>query len=436
MSDENVCYAQSSRGAALFWTTLAFFGGFAGVSAFGPIVSKLKDALALSPLAMGLMAASPALTGSLLRIPFGAMVDRMGGKKPILILLVLAALGIAGITMMFWMYPAPTPSQYPFFLIFGMLCGSGIAVFSVGIPTVSYWYPQKTQGSALAIYAGLGNLAPGLFALLLPFLVISLGFSASYVIWSALLVVLVVLILLFMKDAPYFQYREMGIDIDPDALLLACGEELVPSGTAMESIRKAGSDWRTWILTYFYFVTFGGFIALTVWFPTYWSQLHHVSLVKAGGLTALYSLSASLLRVLGGYASDKIGGEKVTLLSFVVVGIGALFMGVSATSGGLATAGMMIMALGMGFANAAVFKLVPKYSPAAVGGAAGIVGGLGAFGGFVIPPLMGLFVKYKGLPGYSHGFYVFLGLSAAALMLFGVLHRASAEPGKEAVAAP
>ncbi|MDP4979961.1 MAG: MFS transporter, partial [Desulfobacterales bacterium] len=393
MNDENVCYAQSSRGAALFWTTLAFFGGFAGVSAFGPIVSKLKVSLDLSPLLMGLLAASPALSGSLLRIPFGAMVDRTGGKKPILILLALAAAGIAGITLMFWIYPAPFPAQYPLFLLFGVLCGCGIAVFSVGIPSVSYWYPQKKQGSALAIYAGLGNLAPGMFALLLPFLVVSLGFTISYVLWFGLIFVLVFLVLVFMKDAPYFQYREMGIDIDPDALLLACGEELVPSGTAMQSLRKAASDWRTWILTCLYFVSFGGFIALTVWLPTYWAELFAMSLVKAGGLTALYSLSASLLRVLGGFASDRLGGERITLVSFIFVGIGALAMMLAAGSTGMAITGEVILALGMGFANAAVFKLVPKYSPAAVGGAAGIVGGLGAFGGFVIPPLMGLFVK-------------------------------------------
>ena len=205
MVETNVCYAHSSKEKALFWTTLAFFGGFAGVSAFGPIVSKLKDALALSPFLMGLMVACPALTGSLLRIPFGAMVDRMGGKKPILILLGLAALGIAGITLLFYIYPAPQPSQYPLFLLFGILCGSGIAVFSVGIPTVSYWYPQKVQGSALAIYAGLGNLAPGLFALLLPLLVVSIGFTLSYVFWFAILAALVLVVAVFMKDAPYFQ---------------------------------------------------------------------------------------------------------------------------------------------------------------------------------------------------------------------------------------
>ncbi len=433
MNDENVCYAQSSRGAALFWTTLAFFGGFAGVSAFGPIVSKLKSSLALSPLLMGLLAASPALTGSLLRIPFGAMVDRTGGKKPILILLALAAAGIAGITLMFWIYPVPFPAQYSLFLLFGVLCGCGIAVFSVGIPSVSYWYPQKKQGSALAIYAGLGNLAPGMFALLLPYLVVSLGFTFSYVMWFGLIFALVVLVTVFMKDAPYFQYRDMGIDIDPDALLLACGEELVPSGTAMQSLRKAASDWRTWILTYLYFVSFGGFIALTVWLPTYWAEYFTMSLVQAGGLTALYSLSTSLLRVLGGFTSDRLGGERVALVSFAIVGIGALAMMLAAGSAGMAVTGEVVLALGMGFANAAVFKLVPKYSPAAVGGAAGIVGGLGAFGGFVIPPLMGLFVKINGAAGYAQGFGVFIGLSVLSIVLIAILNRQAPVKVRDAI---
>ncbi len=433
MENENVCYAQSRKEVALFWTTLAFFGGFAGVSAFGPIVAKLKDTMALSPLLMGLLAACPALSGSLLRIPFGAMVDRMGGKKPILILLGLAACGIAGIMTMFYLHPEPQSGHYLLFALFGVLCGSGIAVFSVGIPTVSYWYPQKKQGSALAIYAGLGNLAPGMFAMLLPFLVVTIGFTVSYILWLSMLAVLLALIGIYMKDAPYFQYRQMGIDIDPDALLFACGEELVPSGTALQSLKTAGADWRTWILTYFYFVTFGGFIALTVWFPTYWAEYHHYSLVMAGGLTALYSLSASLLRVLGGYTADRIGGEKVTLYSFVVVAAGALLVVVAAQSALAALAGEMLLALGMGFANAAVFKLVPKYSPTAVGGAAGIVGGLGAFGGFVVPPLMGLFIKFSGAPGYAQGFFVFLVLSVVALLLFGVLYRFSTSGSKVAL---
>jgi NNP family nitrate/nitrite transporter-like MFS transporter len=434
MSEGAACYAKSSRGAALTWTTLAFFAGFAGVSAFGPIVTKLKQSMALSPLLMGLLAASPALTGSLLRIPFGAMVDRMGGKKPILILLGLAVAGITAITVLFSFFPTPQPSHYPLFLLAGILCGCGIAVFSVGIPTVSYWYPQKKQGTALAIYAGLGNMAPGMFAMALPFLVVSLGFAISYVLWLGMLLCLLVVFWLYMKDAPYFQYKEMGIEIDEDALFFACGEELIPSGTVTESLRKAGSSWRTWILTAFYFVTFGGFIALTVWFPTYWREYFGVSLVLAGSLTALYSLSASILRVFGGFTADRIGGEKTVFLSFVVVTGGAIIMMLASGSLALAVTGEMLLALGMGFANAAVFKLVPKYTPETVGGSAGIVGGLGAFGGFVIPPVMGLFVKLSGVEGYSQGFAVFLGLSLLSIVLFAILNRYAPKSAAEAAA--
>lgn len=421
--NDNVCHAGSSPREALTWTTVAFFGGFAGVSAFGPIIPTLKQNMDLSPLLMGLLAASPALTGSLLRIPFGAMVDRTGGKTPIMILLSMAVLGVAGITLMFGLFPSPAPIHYPFFLLFGILSGCGIATFSVGIPAVSYWYPQKAQGSALAVYAGLGNLAPGLFAMLLPSMVVWMGFTLSYVLWLGFLILLVGLVFRYMQDAPYFQYKELGIEIDPQALMLACGEELLPSGKAMDSIRKAAGDWRTWILTYFYFITFGGFIALTVWFPTYWSESFAVGLVQAGMMTAAYSLSASLLRVLGGYAADRIGGERLTLLSFVAVAVGALLMVLLSGSFSVAAVGMLLLALGMGFANAAVFKLVPKYMPATVGGAAGIVGGLGAFGGFVIPPVMGMFVKYGGSAGYARGFGVFLVLSLVAVALVAVLNR-------------
>ena len=425
-AEENVCYAVSNPRAALAWTTLAFFAGFAGVSAFGPIVPKLKQALDVGPFLMGILAASPALTGSLLRIPFGALVDRMGGKKPILILLALAAAGVAGITVMFSLGGPPRPAHFPFFLIFGILCGCGIAVFSVGVPAVSYWYPQRKQGTALAVYGGLGNLAPGMFALMLPFLVERLGFTWSYVAWLVALLAMTYLVFARMRDAPYFQYKEMGMDIDPDALLLACGEELVPTGKAMDSIRRAGADWRTWALTYFYFITFGGFIALTVWFPTFWVEGFKASLLQAGLLTAAFSLSASLLRVVGGIAADKLGGLLVAQVAFLVVAAGALTLIAGQGSFHTAFLGQMLLALGMGVANAAVFKLVPKFTPKAVGGAAGIIGGLGAFGGFVLPPVMGLFVRMQGESGYVQGFYVFLGLAASAMILFAILKRSAA----------
>jgi NNP family nitrate/nitrite transporter-like MFS transporter len=106
-----------------------------------------------------------------------------------------------------------------------------------------------------------------------------------------------------------------------------------------------------------------------------------------------------------------------------MVAIGAILMAITTTSFATALAGQMILALGMGFANAAVFKLVPKYSPMSVGGAAGIVGGLGAFGGFVIPPLMGVFVKAYGNSGYAWGYIVFVCLALVSLVVFVILSR-------------
>jgi NNP family nitrate/nitrite transporter-like MFS transporter len=239
--------------------------------------------------------------------------------------------------------------------------------------------------------------------------------------WLAFLFVVILLFSLFMKDAPYFQYREMGFDIDKEALLIACGEELVPTGAMMASIKKAAGDYRTWILTAFYFVSFGGFIGLTVWFPTYWKEYFGVSLVQAGLLTALYSLSTSILRVIGGVLSDRKGGEKVVAVSFLIITAGAVLLTLPYGSFGVAVAGQLLLAAGMGFANAAVFKLVPKFTPAAVGGTAGIIGGLGAFGGFVIPIFMGLCVKSLGRSGYPFGFMIFVVLPTASLLLFVLL---------------
>jgi len=113
----------------------------------------------------------------------------------------------------------------------------------------------------------------------------------------------------------------------------------------------------------------------------------------------------------------------VAQLSFVVVAAGSLAIFAFGDSMMAAFMGQMLLALGMGVANAAVFKLVPRFTPKAVGGAAGIIGGLGAFGGFALPPIMGLFVRMNGAAGYSQGFVVFLGLSLAGLAFLMVLKK-------------
>ena len=147
---------------ALWSATLGFFVGFAAVALFGPSANRFQQVMGLGPLAVGFLVAVPALSGSLLRIPFSAWVDTSGGRKPFLWLLSLSLVGMIGLTIVVWfLYPTHlTRASYPLLMFLGALSGCGIATFSEGISQVSYWFPQREQGRALAIFAGLGNIAP------------------------------------------------------------------------------------------------------------------------------------------------------------------------------------------------------------------------------------------------------------------------------------
>jgi NNP family nitrate/nitrite transporter-like MFS transporter len=414
----------SSQG--LFGATLGFFIGFAAVSLFGPTAQKFKDVMDLSPVLVGLLVAAPALSGSLLRIPFSAWVDTTGGRKPFLVLLFLSIAGMLGLFLVVYLlYPNHlTSSLYPMLLLLGVLSGCGIATFSVGISQVSYWYPLSRQGWALGTYAGIGNIAPGLFSFLLPVALAAWGLAGSYLAWLVFLVVGTGLYYLWGRNAWYFQL--VAQKIEPTKAKQTAreeyGQEIFPAGSLTDSLVLSAKVWKTWCLVVIYFTTFGGFIALTAWLPTYWTSYFAAAAVTAGLLTALYSILTSVIRVVGGSVSDKLGGENTALLALCTMLIGGVVMTAS-HSFGLSVFGEILMALGMGVGNAAVFKLVPQNVPQAVGGAAGWVGGLGAFGGFAIPPIMGEFVRSQGSAGYALGFIVFIALSLISLTVGYTLKR-------------
>jgi NNP family nitrate/nitrite transporter-like MFS transporter len=409
----------------LFGATLGFFAGFAAVALFGPTANKFKDVMQLTPVMIGFLVAIPSLSGSLLRIPFGAWVDTTGGRKPFLILLWLSVAGMAGLLLVvYFLYPnGLTTALYPLLLVLGILCGCGIATFSVGISQVSYWFPQKRQGAALGTYAGLGNLAPGLFSFLIPLALTSLNLFWAYLLWLLFLLVGVVLYQFFGLNAYYFQLRDHGAAPEiARQQAQELGQEIFPKGKARETLLAAARIWKTWLLVLIYFTSFGGFIALTAWLPTYWKSFYGVDAITAGVLTAVFSLTASLIRVWGGNLADKLGGEKTALLSLGTMLAGALVMSLSHIYS-LSVLGEVLMALGMGVTNAAVFKLVPLYVNRAVGGASGWIGGLGAFGGFAIPPILGAVVRSQGLDGYATGFATFVVLAFLSLGLAYLLQR-------------
>ena len=405
--------------------TTGFFIGFAAVALFGPTAQRMKDGLELSPLMLAFLVAIPSLSGSLLRIPFSAWVDTTGGRKPFLVLLGLSILGMAGLTgLIVWAYPDRlSPGLFPVLLLLGALSGCGIATFSVGASQVAYWHPQRSQGSALGVYAGLGNLAPGIFTFLLPFALNALGLDGSYLVWLLLLVLGTVLYYLLGRNSPYFQLREQGASADQAAeLARRAGQENFPAGSLAASLSRSARIWKTWALVGIYFTTFGGFVALTAWLPTYWSAYLGAGVVLSGALTGAFSIGASVLRVVGGRLADRLGGENTALLALLFILAGALVMSLS-RSLGLSLAAELLLAAGMGIGNGAVFKLVPQAAPEAVGGVSGWVGGLGAFGGFVIPPVLGAAAR-GGQAGYAAGFGLFALLALVSLLFTYLLKRA------------
>ena len=422
----NAIKIKGSPARGLAAATLGFFFGSAAISLFGPSATKLNEVMELSPSMLGLLVAIPTLSGSLLRIPFGASVDENGGRKSFLWLMVLSVIGLAGLSLLLTThYPDNMEGTYWLILLFGCLSGCGVATFSVGAGQTSYWYPKNKQGFALGIFGGFGTLGAGVFALILPVLLQSVGFVSAYHIWTAFMILGTILYAVISCNAYFFQYRTKGFSEDESKKMATeAGQELFPAGNMKQSLIISAKIPETWILVIAYFVTFGGFMALTAWLPTYWQKTHGLSATQAGLYTAVYACLAALLRIPGGSISDRIGGLKVSMFAIALLGSVSIIMAFSSNwiLSGICT---LVIAVAFGLNNAAIMKLVPVDVSKSVGGASGWVGGLGAFGGFVIPPVLGKVVDVMGITGYYRGFFTFTVLSIIVLLIlyFGLVVR-------------
>ena len=345
--------------AGLTTGTWGFFVGFAAVALYGPAAKYFLDQMHLGGLALGLLVAAPQLTGSLLRIPFGAWVDRVGGRLPMLTLFGLSLVGMWGLV----------------FILMAPMAESAISPRAYS----HCYFPMPLPAGDLP-----GLTSPG---------------SRSF--WSGLRSMSGLRGMLISSNCAN---KASNLE-DSRRIASEKGEELFPNERVWQAIISAAEEPRTWGLVALYFVSFGGFLALTAWFPTYWISLHHMDVKSAAALGGLgFSLLAAIIRVFGGVISERIGGERAAVIAFVAVLAGALLL-TFVQEFSLALGGELLIALGMGVGNAAVFKMVPKYVPQAVGGAAGIVGGLGALGGFIIPPFLGAVVDALGTQGYAGGFF-------------------------------
>ncbi len=405
--------------------TLGFAAGLTTIVFYGVAGPQFKERLGLSGAMLGMLLSSPHLTKALLRIVFGAWADELGGKRPLLILLITTLTGMGGLLFVLHVYgDALNMAAFPILIVCGLLAGAGGATFSVGIPMTSFWYPAKRQGYSLGVVAGAGNISPGLMNYVMPLLILTWGLAGAYLFWFLLVFLATAVFAVFGIDAYYFQLKQRGVNEEKAReIARAAGQEVFPAGNGKESLKVSARNPRTWVLVLLYTVSFGGgFTALAAWLPTYFILFHAVDVATAGLLAGVFTVYGSLTRIPGGILSDRWGGERVTTMGFAIMLLGSTvsMMSYSVVPG---CVGTMILATGMGLANAGIFGLVPKYVPRAVGGASGWIGGVGGLGTLIVLPLLGTFVDQMGSTGYAQGFIIFVILSAACMIVGFLLNR-------------
>ena len=377
--------APSGNTLQLVLATGAFaicFAVFGSVSAMMP---SLKETLRLSPFQVSVAIALPVLLGSLGRIPLGIFTDRYGGR------VVFSAVMAVSIVPAFLIGLISTYWQL---LLCGLFIGIALAVFSVGVGFVSGWYPPERQGAALGIY-GAGNVGQSLAAFGSPMIAGALGFKWGFWVFGVLLVLWLCVFLAAARNAP----------------------RRAPAKTLSDITRPLKNP-LSWLLSLYYFLTFGGFVAMGSYLPTFLTEMFHLTKQDAGLRTAGFVLLATLMRPPGGILADRVGGKRILYWVFPATAAMALLMACPYIS--TFTIGALGMAAVIGLGNGAVFKLVPEYFPNSVGAVTGLVGAAGGLGGFFPPLVVGTVKQATG--AFTFGF-VFL--SAFALICLVVLWRTS-----------
>jgi len=374
---------KSSPALQLTLATGAFalcFAVFGTMSAMMPILSKQMH---LTPVEKSIAVALPVLLGSLGRIPLGMLTDRFGGRIVFSVVMVLSIIPA---------FLMGTVTNYQELLAYGFFIGVALASFSVGVGFVSGWYSADRQGYALGVY-GAGNIGQSLAAFGSPFIAAAAGIRWGFWTFGVLLTIWLVIYALMARNAP-----RKG-----------------PVKSFSDTVRPL-KDGRSWVLSLYYFLTFGGFVAMGVYLPIFLTEMFKLTPQDAGLRTAGFVVLATTMRPVGGTLADKVGGRTILKWVFPFTALMAVFLACPMMT--TFTIGALGMAAAIGLGNGAVFKLVPQYFPNSVGSVTGLVGAAGGLGGFFPPLLLGVVKQETG--SFAIGF-VLLGLFA--LCCLGVLLR-------------
>jgi len=384
----------------LLLSTTAFTLLFAVWLMFGVLAVPIKEEFGLNAIQFAWLTSIAILSGSLWRLPMGMWTDRVGGKVAMTIILLATAVPC---------YFVSTASSFTQLIVFALLFGIAGNSFSIGIAWNAAWSTRERQGFALGTF-GAGNVGASVTKLIGPALLALIpagGFLNGLVPggWRFIPVMYAVMLLVM---AAFVWFGSPANDLKPGA------------GRSAREMLKPLSEVRVWRFGLYYIVVFGAYVAMSLWLPNYYKKVYGLSLSSAALLTALFIFPASLLRPVGGWLSDRFGARPVTYVVFVAMTLACLPPALSGFSndGPIGLGGFVacieVLAIGMGIGKASVYKYIPEYFPKDVGAVGGLVGTIGALGGFLLPLGFGYLEAAIGRP--EGCFWVIGGLVATSMV--------------------
>ena len=371
----------------------------------GAMAPFISESFNLSAAEKGFMISVPILAGALMRFPLGILAQYIGRKNAAMVEMGLI---VAALTFGFMMV-----DTYDEVLAMGVLLGIAGASFGVALSLGSGGYPPKYKGLAMGI-AGAGNSGTVLAVLFAPPLATKFGWQTVYGLAACTMVLPMLVMWFAAKEPPDVEHQTFREHIS--CLFEADG----------------------WSFSLIYVVTFGGFIGLASFLPTYFYDQFKVTKIEAGQLTMLATVMGSGVRVVGGYISDRIGGINTLSGVLVLVAISLVACGFAGSSLAATTLLFMLCFAALGAGNGALFQLVPLRWPLTTAVAGSMIGEVGALGGGFIPNAMGLSKQHSGT--YMWGFVAFAVLAVAMLVMLRIVQirwtRTWAEKGGRARSAP
>ncbi len=365
------------------------FWAWALLSPLGPVFRDSGKLGALTESQVALIVAVPVIVGSVGRILAGALTDKFGGREMFVIVSVATIFPVLFIGFL-------GQTSFVAILIGGFFLGISGTSFAVGVPFVNAWFPPERRGFAVGVFgAGMGGTA--ISALTTVKLYTNVGEKAPFVAAAVALALFAVVAWLVMEDAP---------------------GRTVPTVPLLKRLAANARLPITWQACVLYAVAFGGYVAFSVYLPSYLKTAYDLTAADAANRMAGFVLLAVLMRPVGGWLSDRFGPIHVLAVGYAVVVVGA---GVAATTPILAyvgTVAFLAMAMALGSGTGATFALIAKVTdPNRVGGVTGLVGAAGGLGGFVPPLIMGY--VYGRTDSYAIGLLL-LSLTAALTLVLTV----------------